>query len=99
MVFMATYTALTKGGQAWTPMFVTELNQEECLGCGRCFKSCGQDVLTLVGYTEDGDIVDAFDDEAERKVMNIQNADACIGCQACNRSCPKNLYSFEALSA
>ncbi len=94
---MSIYTALTKGGKTWTPKFVSELNQEDCLGCGRCFKACGQDVLNLVGVTEDGDIVDAFDDEAEKKIMNIIDADNCIGCQACNRACPKNLYDFEAV--
>ncbi len=94
---MKVYTGLTRGGKSWTPQFVTEINQEDCLGCGRCYKACGFDVLSMVGLTEDGDIVDAFDDDAERKVMNIANPDNCIGCQACNKACPKNLYSYQSL--
>jgi len=94
---MNIYTGLNKGGHSWTPQFVTELNQDDCLGCGRCFKACGFDVLSMVGVTEDGEIVDAFDDEAEKKVMHISNADNCIGCQACNKACPKNLYTHSAM--
>lgn len=29
-------TGLTRGGAAWTPAFVVELNQKTCIGCGRC---------------------------------------------------------------
>ena len=95
---MSVYTALTRGGIAWTPRFVKEINKEDCLGCGRCYKACGQDVLSMIGLTEDDEEVDAFDDDAERKVMNIANGDNCIGCEACGRACPKNLYSFESLA-
>jgi Pyruvate/2-oxoacid:ferredoxin oxidoreductase delta subunit len=31
---MATLTGLTKGGIAWEPKFVQEINYETCLGCG-----------------------------------------------------------------
>lgn len=93
---MSEYTALTKGGNDWTPMFVSELNLEECLGCGRCYKACGREVLEMIGLTEDDEIVDALDDDAERKVMNIANGDNCIGCEACGRACPKHLYTFAA---
>lgn len=95
---MDLYEALTRGGKTWIPQFVKELNHDDCLGCGRCFKACGQAVLEMIGVTEDGDFVDAFDDEAEKKIMNIAKSEDCIGCQACNRACPKNLYSFEPLA-
>ncbi len=95
---MSVYTALTKGGSSYTPMFVQTIKQSDCIGCGRCFKACGQGVLLLIGVTEDGEYVDAFDDEAEKKIMSIQNDASCIGCQACGRTCPKDLYTFEEMA-
>ncbi len=95
---MEVYTALNRGGKAWTPQFVQELNQEDCLGCGRCYKACGHSVLGLVGISEEGEIVDAFDDEAERKVMSIMAEESCIGCQACGRACPKDLYTYTTIA-
>ena len=62
----------TKGGGAWTPKFVEDLNQKACIGCGRCFKVCPQGVLNMIGITEDGDIVDAQDDDAEKNGLMYQ---------------------------
>jgi Nif-specific ferredoxin III len=96
---MATLTALTFGGQVWTPKFVQEINQDKCIGCGRCFKACGRDVLSLRALNEDGEFVDDEEgEEIERKVMTIVDADKCIGCQACSRVCPKNCYTHAALA-
>ncbi len=96
---MATLTGLTLGGQTWTPKFVQEINQDKCIGCGRCFKACGRNVLSLRALNEEGEFVDDEDgDEIERKVMTILNAINCIGCQACARVCPKNCYTHEALA-
>jgi len=66
-------TGITRGGQTWTPKFVQSIDQKACIGCGRCYKVCSRGVLEMIGITEDGDIVDALDDEAEKKVMNIAN--------------------------
>ena len=83
-------TGTTRGGAAWTPKFVEKIDQKMCIGCGRCFKVCGRDVLELICITEDGDIVDAFDDEAEKKVMSVKNAGNCIGCESCGKVCSKS---------
>lgn len=95
---MATFTGLTFGGQVWTPAFVQDINQDKCIGCGRCFKACGRNVLLLRALNEDGEFVEDDDgEEFERKVMTVLNADNCIGCQACARVCPKNCYTHKAL--
>ncbi len=91
---MAQLTGLTMGGKTWTPQFVQEINQEKCIGCGRCFKVCGRNVLLLKALNEDGEFVeDEEDEESERKVMTIFNIDDCIGCQACAKICSKNCYT------
>jgi Nif-specific ferredoxin III len=84
------YQALTRGGKPWTPVFIQSINEEECIGCGRCYKVCGFEVLDLKGVTEDGDIVDLdSDEEIEKKVMTVANAENCTGCKACSRVCGK----------
>ncbi len=83
----------TRDGRPWEPTFLQAINPEKCIGCGRCFKVCGRDVMTLKGITEDGDLVpldDDEDDEVEKKVMVMNDAGACIGCNACARVCPTN---------
>ncbi|MBJ7901436.1 MAG: ferredoxin III, nif-specific [Cyanobacteria bacterium RI_101] len=98
---MATLTGLTFGQKAWTPQFVQAIDQDICIGCGRCFKVCGQDVLLLQALDEEGEFVDLEEDEDaefERKIMTILNLDNCIGCQACARVCPKNCYTHAALN-
>ncbi|MEO5374098.1 MAG: ferredoxin III, nif-specific [Alphaproteobacteria bacterium] len=88
-------TALTRDGTPWEPRYLEEIDARKCIGCGRCFKVCGQAVMTLMGVTEDGDYLpagnddDEDDDEFERKVMVVTRAGACIGCGACARVCGK----------
>ncbi len=96
---MTTLTGLTLGGKSWVPQFVQVINQIKCIGCGRCFKVCGRDVLSLKALNEDGEFVEDEDgEEIERKVMTIANSDNCIGCQACSRVCPKNCYTHSPLA-
>jgi Nif-specific ferredoxin III len=91
---MTQITGLTFGNRTWTPQFVQGINESVCLGCGRCYKVCGRDVLELRALNEEGEFVeDEDDEEIERKVMTIQNPENCIGCQACSRICPKKCYT------
>ena len=91
---MTTLAGLTRGGKSWTPQFVTAINYSKCLGCARCLKVCGRNVLALRAMNEDGEFVDDEDEEeSERKVMTIINADNCIGCEACSRVCPKKCHT------
>lgn len=89
---------LNRGGQPWTPKYITAINAEDCIGCGRCYKVCGHGVLTLMGVNDDDELValDNDDDEIERKVMTIANAGNCIGCGSCGRVCGKSCQSHEA---
>ncbi|CAN5241325.1 ferredoxin III, nif-specific [soil metagenome] len=84
---------LTRGGRTWVPDYLVSINPDLCIGCGRCFKVCGRDVMTLKGINEDGDLVtldDDDDDEIEKTVMAMNDEAACIGCGACARVCPTN---------
>jgi len=87
---------LTRGGTQWTPSFVTDLNQETCIGCGRCYKVCPRDVFELVerGSDEDED----FSDEPTM-VMAINDPMDCIGCKACSKVCPKSCHSHTPQAA
>lgn len=84
----------TYGGNDWEPKFAAEINQNNCLGCGRCYKVCGRNVLQLIDkpFEEDDD---EFGDDMGNKVMSIANRDDCIGCGACARACVKNCYRYD----
>lgn len=90
-------TGTTYGGANWTPEFVTDLDAKKCIGCGRCFKVCPRDVLTLVERTEE--LADDEDCDEDNAVMAIADANDCIGCGACGRVCPKGCYSYAAKAA
>ncbi|MDP3686301.1 MAG: ferredoxin III, nif-specific [Sulfurimicrobium sp.] len=80
------------------------MNKDKCIGCGRCFKVCGRDVLQLMGMDDEGELIavdaeDDDDDEYEKKVMTVANESNCVGCEACARICPKKCYTHEAMPA
>ena len=94
-----TFSVTLPSGETWTPSFVASLDDEKCIGCGRCFKVCSRGVLELVGMTEDGERItvdvdgDDDDEEYEKKVMTIAHQELCIGCTACSKICPKKCYT------
>jgi Nif-specific ferredoxin III len=92
---MANITGKTKGGDAWEPQFINEIDQDSCIGCGRCYKVCSRDVFNLVEKEcDDDDDDDLYDEDEMMMVMTIENEDDCIGCMACSKVCPKNCQSF-----
>ncbi len=98
---MAFLTFTTRGGAPWTPKYLSTISQELCIGCGRCFKVCTQAVLKMMGINEDGVLCDPLDDDddSNRKIMVIDNADNCIGCEACATVCGKNAQVHEPVPA
>lgn len=96
----AMITGRTRGGAEWVPEFVTALDAQKCIGCGRCYKVCPRDVFELVErgeMLEDAD--DLYDEDDEMMVMVVKDALDCIGCKACAAVCPKQCHSHAALAA
>ncbi len=100
-------TGVTRGGESWTPAFINALNQQNCIGCGRCYKVCPREVFELVDREDiddlddddyDDDDEDGFSDDTSM-VMSLMNALDCIGCQACSKVCPKKCLSHEPAQA
>lgn len=92
----------TRDGRDWQPEYLLSINSNTCIGCGRCFKVCGRNVMTLKGLNEDGELVDLADDEddeIEKKIMVMNDEGACIGCGACARVCPTNSQTHATAKA
>ena len=96
---MSVITGVTRGGKEWIPSFITDLNQANCIGCGRCYKVCPRDVFNLVERELAADEDDDYDDDDEMMVMAIEDAMDCIGCMSCVRVCPKNCHSHAQMPA
>ena len=104
---MSSFSITMPSGESWTPTFVQSVDEQKCIGCGRCFRVCPRGVLELVGVNDKGERVavdgdgDGDDDEEEyeKKVMTIAHGELCIGCTACSRICPKKCYTHAAAPA
>lgn len=95
----AVITGRTRGGSEWVPQFVTAIDAQKCIGCGRCYKVCPRDVFELVersGMVDEGD--DLYDEDDEMMVMAIADGLDCIGCKACAAVCPKQCHTHQALA-
>lgn len=85
----------TRDGRKWEPDFLVAIDPDTCIGCGRCYKVCVRDVLTLVDRGEDDEVDDDdWDDEDAKAMMIVKNPEDCTGCGACGRTCPKDCFTF-----
>ena len=96
---MVECTNVTRDGSPWQPMYIEAIDPEKCIGCGRCYKVCGWGVLKMMGIDEDGGLIQADDDDAERMVMTIGDKGKCIGCKACARVCGKSAPTYVSAAA
>lgn len=87
---MPNLTGLTRGKREWIPRFISAVNNELCIGCGRCIKICARGVLAPRETDEE---------ESVRVFAAVENPDECIGCEACGRTCKKGAFSFEPVPA
>jgi Nif-specific ferredoxin III len=85
-------TALTRDGREWTPSYLESIDYGSCIGCGRCFKVCGQSVMTPIEKPFDDDCDDDDDEECITTVMSVADAGNCIGCEACSKVCAKKAH-------
>ncbi|MHC0052553.1 ferredoxin III, nif-specific [Actibacterium sp. D379-3] len=97
-------TAFTRGGEEYVPEFLMAIDPAKCIGCGRCYKVCGRDVMTLHGVTDEGVILtpgteeyEDYEDEIVKSVMTMVAPGNCIGCGACARVCPSDCQSHAPL--
>jgi Nif-specific ferredoxin III len=92
----------TRDGRDWRPDYLVAIDPAKCIGCGRCYKVCGREVMTLKGINDEGEIIELDDDDAddiEKKVMVMADTGACIGCGACARVCPTNCQNHAPAAA
>jgi Nif-specific ferredoxin III len=87
---MGDVKCFTRGGTPWSPQYLERIDPEKCIGCGRCHKVCGHDVMELVEKPFEGE--DEFGDDMGNKVMSVVRPDSCIGCAACLRICTKRCH-------
>ena len=87
---MAYLTSLNRGRREWVPKFVETIDPEACIGCSRCYKICGHDVLAAK---------EADEEESARLFIVVANPENCIGCGACGRVCRNDAFSFQPLEA
>ena len=69
---MATLTGLTSGGKTWTPQFVQAIDHDRCIGCGRCFKVCGRNVLQLKAMNEEGEFVEDEEEDESLDDLDVE---------------------------
>ena len=106
---MSNITGVTRGGVEWVPAFIIDLNQANCIGCGRCYKACPRNVFELVDREgldmADEDMDDDYYDDDDgfsddtSMVMSLKDMMDCIGCEACSRVCPKKCMTHAPQAA
>lgn len=87
---MSQIVGYTRDEKIWIPKFIESIDSEKCIGCGRCYKVCGMEVLELIEKPFEGE--DEYGDDMGNKIMSVANKGNCIGCGACSRICTKRCH-------
>lgn len=88
-------TLPTRDGREWAPRYLDGIDYDACIGCGRCFRVCGQSVMSPIDRPL-GD--DDDDEECITTVMSIVDAGNCIGCGSCARACAKRAHTHVVIA-
>jgi Nif-specific ferredoxin III len=91
-------TLPTRDGREWTPNYLESIDYGACIGCGRCFKVCGQSVMTPIDRPLDDEDDEDDDEECITTVMSVADPGSCIGCEACAKVCAKRAHTHAAAS-
>jgi len=86
--------AVTRDRTEWTPLYLEAIDVQACIGCGRCYKACGRDVMEPIPRPYDDD--EHEDEMCGGTVMSVAHPGACIGCGACARACAKRAHTHIA---
>jgi len=76
-------TSITKAGNIWVPQFIESLDQQNCVGCGRCYKACTRQVIEIVTRQP------TKGKATVERVARIAHPGECIGDAACEAACPR----------
>jgi formate hydrogenlyase subunit 6/NADH:ubiquinone oxidoreductase subunit I len=63
-----------------TTRFIPEVDEQQCVGCGKCVEACPVDAMTLAS---------AHHPEHPRRRRAVLSDDLCLGCGVCVIACPE----------
>jgi len=69
-----------------TSNFIAEIDDDKCIGCGKCAKVCPINAIAMSPATKP---------EAKRKQDAAVKTEICLGCGVCALSCPKQACKLE----
>ena len=76
---MSSFSVTLPSGEVWTPKFVQNINEETCIGCGRCHVACEDTSHQAIAR-----LVDPATGKRTYQVIEEE----CVGCNLCEITCP-----------